>query len=169
MLKIFQGFVAGAPPPIFRVEDPKHAEIAAARLARQAGRPGFGNARAVRNLYEAACGRQAARVIAEQERGLQPDLMLIKRDDLLGPRDISVASSAALQELEGMLGLGMVKAGVDRLLGIVRSNVEAEEIGKPIRELTLNRVFLGNPGTGGGLVECIPHICLILTRLVHAC
>ena len=43
---------------MFRFDDAKHAAIAAQRLARQAGRAGFGNARAVRNLYERTLKRQ---------------------------------------------------------------------------------------------------------------
>ncbi len=37
---------------------------------------------------------------------------------------------------------------VKSFLGLVRTNTELEEQGKPIKEVCHNRVFLGNPGTG---------------------
>ena len=49
LLKILLDMIANDMPPIYRLENAKHARIAAKRLARMAGTPGFGNARAVRN------------------------------------------------------------------------------------------------------------------------
>jgi hypothetical protein len=37
---------------------------------------------------------------------------------------------------------------VHNLLGLIKTNAELEEAGRPLKELVLNRVFLGNPGTG---------------------
>lgn len=34
------------------------------------------------------------------------------------------------------------------LLGLIRTNAELEEQERPLKEVALNRVFLGNPGTG---------------------
>lgn len=34
------------------------------------------------------------------------------------------------------------------LLGLIRTNAELEEQEKPLKDVCLNRVFLGNPGTG---------------------
>jgi hypothetical protein len=91
------------------------------RLGRQrdTGAPGFGNARAVRNAYEAAITRQSARVLAERRAGGAPDPLLISRDDLLGPKRIDPAGSPALRELAGMRGLQKVKDSVDTLLGLI--------------------------------------------------
>jgi hypothetical protein len=87
---------------------------------RDTGGVGFGNAREVRNLYEQTITRQSARVIAERNAGGQPDLLLLMRDDLLGPRSIDVSSSKALQELQDMRGLQEVKESVNNLLSLVR-------------------------------------------------
>ncbi len=38
---------------------------------------------------------------------------------------------------------------VSDLLGLIRTNCELEEQERPLKEVSLNRVFLGNPGTGG--------------------
>lgn len=53
----------------------------------------------MRNLYEAAITRQSARVIAERKAGGSPDPLLLRRDDLLGPRGIDEASCPALKKL----------------------------------------------------------------------
>jgi hypothetical protein len=82
--------------------------------------------------------------------GLDPELLLLKRDDLLGPKELDVAGSKPLQQLAGLRGLGAVKASVNTLLGLLRSNAELEEQERPLKEVCLNRVFLGNPGTGAG-------------------
>ena len=71
-----------------------------------------------------------------------------KRDDLLGPKVIDRRSCAALQKLEDMRGLETVKRSIQQLLQIVETNVDLEEKEKAIRNVTLNRIFLGNPGTG---------------------
>jgi hypothetical protein len=41
-----------------------------------------------------------------------------------------------------------VKADIDKLIETAAQIVEDEEKEKPIRDLNLNRVFIGNPGTG---------------------
>ena len=64
--------------------------IQARRLGRQRGTEGFGNARAVRNWFERACGRQAARVVTARKRGEAPDKWRLQREDLLGPRSVGV-------------------------------------------------------------------------------
>ncbi|MEW5300661.1 MAG: hypothetical protein WDW36_003575 [Sanguina aurantia] len=151
---ILNGVIA-ADTPTFRLQDPRHAVIAAQRLGRMRGTFGFGNARAARNLYEATLTRQSARVIRQRQQGLKPETMLLEREDLLGPMHIDHASSKALRELSVMQGLGSVKASVDSLLQIIRTNAEREELGKPVQEVCLNRVFLGNPGTGKTTVASI--------------
>ncbi|WIA14243.1 hypothetical protein OEZ85_002779 [Tetradesmus obliquus] len=149
LLQIFTGQLE-AQEPRFQLEDTKHARIAARRLGRQrdSGTSGFGNARAVRNLLEAAISRQSARVLEEQRAGLAPDLLLLKRDDLLGPKELDVTGSKPLQQLKGLRGLEKVKQSVGTLLGLLRTNAELEEQERPLKEVCLNRVFMGNPGTG---------------------
>lgn len=145
LLSILEGVIA-ADKPRFLVADPKHLRIAARRLGRQRDTTGFGNARAVRNLYESAVARQSARVVRERAIGLQPDLMLLAREDLLGPRQIDHGGSEPLSLLRSMVGLDPVKEAVGNLLELVKTNAELEDLERPIKDLNLNRVFLGNPG-----------------------
>ncbi|GFH21452.1 NFX1-type zinc finger-containing protein 1, partial [Haematococcus lacustris] len=148
LLKILLDIIAEGKPQPFKMQDEKHARIAARRLGRQRGTVGFGNARAVRNFYEQAVARQSARCVEERQQGLNPDLWLLRRDDLLGPKQLDVSSSSALQELQAKVGLQSVKDSVANLLQLIRTNAELEEAEKPVKEVALNRVFLGNPGTG---------------------
>lgn len=145
---IFKGMLA-ANKPVFRPADERHVRIACRRLGRQRGAVGFGNARAVRNLMERAITRQSARVLAERAAGGQPNTLLLAREDLLGPKQLDVASSVPLQQLRGMRGLARVKESVDTLLQLLATNAELEEQERPLKEVCLNRVFLGNPSTGG--------------------
>ncbi|KAJ9507979.1 hypothetical protein QJQ45_021314 [Haematococcus lacustris] len=148
LTKILLDNIAEGKPHPFKLQDEKYARIAARRLGRQRGTVGFGNARAVRNFYEQAVARQSARCVEERQQGLNPDLWLLRRDDLLGPKQLDVSSSSALQELQAKVGLQSVKDSVANLLQLIRTNAELEEAEKPVKEVALNRVFLGNPGTG---------------------
>lgn len=116
-------------------------------LARE-NAPGFGNARDVGNLLEAAIRAQAGRLLREREAGGKPDLMLIQRDDLLGPKELDISASSAWKQLQSMVGLNTIKTAVQQLLALTKTNAELEELEKPTRDICLNRVFLGNPGTG---------------------
>ena len=42
----------------------------------------------------------------------------------------------------------MLDSQVGAVLSLIRTNAELEDLGKPTKELCLNRVFIGNPGTG---------------------
>ena len=132
----------------WKLADEKHARIAARRMARQSGTIGFGNARAMRNLLDLSLKRQAARVLEERQQGLSPDVFLIERSDLLGPKGLDVGRCEALAKLQGMYGLNMVKQAVEQLIKLVETNAELEDQEKKILDVTLNKVFFGNPGTG---------------------
>ena len=142
--------------PRFTVVDDKILRIAARRLGAGRGMPGFGNARAVRNLLEQSLGRQAARLRLMQEQNRLPVeegskkkvMLTMEREDFLGPRELDVSTSEPLRELDMMVGLDNIKNEVRNLLELVKTNAELEEREEKIRQVNLNRLFLGNPGTG---------------------
>jgi hypothetical protein len=156
LLSIMAGMLRSMDPQ-FAAEDVRHLRIAARRLGLQRGSPGFGNARAVRNFVEQAISRQSGRVVREEQQGLRPDLLALRREDLLGPRGVDVESSEALRELEGMRGLERVKASARMLVELIRTNAELEDQEKAVKRVGLNRVFLGNPGTGGCCAAAVQH------------
>lgn len=132
----------------YELADAKHLRIAARRLGKGRGAPGFGNARAIAHLIDNAWERQTRRVSIERLKGLDPDPFRFTREDLLGNRTLDMTRSEPLQALQAMEGLDKVKHAVDDLLRIVETNNEREDNEEPPQQFSLNRVFLGNPGTG---------------------
>ena len=140
LAQIFAGLCADHKwPP---AEGEEVVAVAARRLARGRGRRGFGNAGEVRKLFEAAYRRALDRDANAKS------LTII---DVIGPppdRENVPELGAALDELEDMIGLEKVKEGVGRLVTIAHTNYQRELEGQPPYPVPLNRVFLGNPGTG---------------------
>ena len=142
----------------------KYLRIAAKRLGRSRGGVGFGNARAVANFVDTASERQTKRILkhrrnlkklaeaGEDTRGVPSmNVFEITRDDLLGRRERlreTVEQSQAWEELHSMYGLVRVKESLDQLVTMVETNAEREELELEPQHVSLNRVFLGNPGTG---------------------
>ena len=163
----------------FFPEDEAHLRMAAMRLGRRRGQVGFGNARAVRVVFEEARARQASRIRKLQGQGVACNIFLLTRDDLLGPpvteknlkasaaykvrriwsssvclrrstihgKLTEVGCFAALQALQQMEGLAPVKESVNQIIAHVVQNAKREAAERPLLDVTLNRVFLGNPGT----------------------
>jgi len=132
----------------YQLADEKYLRIAARRLGKGRGAPGFGNARAVSHLIDNAWEKQTRRISLERARGGDPDPFFMTREDLLGNRTLDMSQSEPLQALRAMEGLERVKANVDDLLRVVETNNEREDNEEKPQQLSLNKVFLGNPGTG---------------------
>ena len=127
--------------------------IAARRLSRSAGWRGFANARSVRVMFErmqlAASKRQKQETRASEHGWVPPEhhsttLTLI---DLIG-HPVDLSTSPLVQELMAMTGLADVKKSVRALLEITVTNYESELRGEEVLDVSLHRMFLGNPGTG---------------------
>lgn len=121
--------------------------VIARRLARGAGRKGFANARTVRQVVDTALRRANERIATIQPPASGRDLVTLLPQDVLGPC-ADPGASPAIKELNARLGLASVKAAVSGLAELVRCNHAAELCGDPVSELSLHRLFLGNPGTG---------------------
>lgn len=134
----------------FKVTDEKWVRIAIRRLSKGRGRVGFGNARAVRNLFDQTRQRQAARLSRERSYGFDPNVMIFDRSDLLGPKPdiVTLQNTKVWKDLQELEGLHEVKEEIRKLMNLVIQNAEREENEQPQLEISLNRVFLGNPGTG---------------------
>ena len=126
-----------------------YGRIAVRRLGRGRGREGFGNARALRTLFAKICERQAERLDKERKRGLNPDDFLLLKQDLIGcdPSE-AILESDSWHHLQSLIGLTAVKESIRNLFALINTNYQRElEEMKPL-EMSLNRVFLGSPGTG---------------------
>jgi hypothetical protein len=108
-----------------------------------------GNAREVQNVLSRITERQAKRLKKERRAGFKPDDNLLTKVDLIG-REPSAAlkSNAAWSKLRKLIGLKTVKESVQVLLDTLQNNYQRELEEKPIVEYSLNRCFIGSPGTG---------------------
>jgi Holliday junction resolvasome RuvABC ATP-dependent DNA helicase subunit len=75
---------------------------------------------------------------------------MFNRCDLLGPfaNEHLLRDSQAWQALERMEGLEEVKASVREMSNVIIKNAQREEEEMDLVDMCLNRVFIGNPGTG---------------------
>lgn len=123
--------------------------IVARRIGRGRGKEGFGNARAAENALLKIYQRQSERLTRERHARPKPDYLLLTKEDLIGPEPgDALLKSAAWGNLEKLIGLDLVKKSVKSLVDSIRMNYQRELNEDPIIEYSLNRIFLGNPGTG---------------------
>ncbi|KAH0562483.1 hypothetical protein GP486_002829 [Trichoglossum hirsutum] len=126
-----------------------YARIVARRIGRGRGREGFGNARAVANAFDRVMERQANRLRRERRNGLNPNDLEMTKEDLLGPEPSkALKSNASWSKLSNLIGLQAVKQSVQALMDSIHYNYCRELAEEPLVEYSLNRVFLGSPGTG---------------------
>ena len=112
----------------------------------------FGNARFVRQLFEAATARQAARLAESGELDAEALKTLALADLSAGERKEDIRAPKiedVLAELDSLVGLQPVKDEVRRLVATVRANkLRAEKGLENNVTMSYNFVFTGNPGTG---------------------
>ncbi|EKM56223.1 uncharacterized protein PHACADRAFT_209697 [Phanerochaete carnosa HHB-10118-sp] len=123
--------------------------VAVRRLGRGRGKEGFGNARALQNMFTTISERQATRLTKERKMGMDPDDFLLTKEDIIGPDPSkAVLESAAWKKLYKLTGLVEVKRSIQNLFDLIAANYRRELAEKQPIQMSLNRVFLGNPGTG---------------------
>ncbi|KAL2160711.1 hypothetical protein VTH06DRAFT_908 [Thermothelomyces fergusii] len=126
-----------------------YCRIVARRVGRGRGREGFGNARDIENALNRISGRQAQRLRKERRKGNKPSDFFFTKEDLIGPEPgEALANCKAWKKLQGLVGLAAVKQAVKSLVDSIQQNYLRELEEKPPIEYSLNKVFLGNPGTG---------------------
>jgi SpoVK/Ycf46/Vps4 family AAA+-type ATPase len=129
--------------------DGLYARIATRRIGYSRGKEGFGNARAVENCLSNILKRQADRLGRERRAKLKPNDLFLTKEDMIGPEPSgSLHKSKGWQALQSMTGLSEVKQTAKVLFDTLKTNYERELEEEPLIELSLNRVFVGNPGTG---------------------
>lgn len=123
--------------------------VAAQRLGRCRGRPGFGNARALQTMFSRISERQAERLNRERRNGLFPDDFFLSKEDLIGPDpSLAIVQSTAWVRLQKLIGLSSVKKSIQSMMDRIEVNYRRELAERAPIEVSLNRVFLGSPGTG---------------------
>jgi replication-associated recombination protein RarA len=126
-----------------------YGRIVTRRLGRGRGKEGFGNARALHNMFAQITERMAKRIARHRKEGLNPDDFLITKEDMVGPDPSQViVTSKAWNDLQNLTGLKTVKESVRNLFYLIDENYKRELREKNPVQMSLNRVFLGSPGTG---------------------
>jgi hypothetical protein len=129
--------------------DGLYMKIAVGRLGRGRGRDGFGNARALENMFSRIRERQSDRLTKERRLGLLPDDYVMTKEDLIGPDPSkAILTSDAYAKLQKLIGLKDVKNSIDYMVRLIKTNYERELKEQQPIDVSLNRVFLGSPGTG---------------------
>ena len=123
--------------------------VAIRRLGRTRGSKGFGNARAVENLLARIAERQAKRLRKEYREGKMPDDFEFTKEDLIGPDPTqALTTSTAWTQLQALIGLDKVKSVAKSLMRTIQANYLRELREQSPLEFSLNRIFVGSPGTG---------------------
>ena len=152
LMNMFEGLLSKTYQGRMKVEDGTqglYSRIAIRRLGRCRGQPGFGNARDLQVLFARIRGRQAKRVTAARQRGEIVNDFLLTGEDVIGPEPSkAISQSQAWQNLEKLIGLKSVKDAVKALVSMISENYQRELMEREPIAVSLNRVFLGSPGTG---------------------
>ncbi|KAK3616698.1 hypothetical protein LTR22_026978, partial [Elasticomyces elasticus] len=126
-----------------------YARIISRRLGRGRGKVGFGNACAVENALSVIASRQAKRVRKERRDRKTPDDLLFIKEDLIGAEPSNVLKgNRSWEKLQQLTGLTSVKNSISALFDSIAYNYDRELDEKPIMSFSLNKVFIGSPGTG---------------------
>ncbi|KAF9021144.1 P-loop containing nucleoside triphosphate hydrolase protein [Hymenopellis radicata] len=129
--------------------DGLYGRIVARRLGRGRGRDGFGNARALENLLSTIMDRQAARIASQRSAGMRPDDLLLVKEDLIGPDpSTAIIESESWKKLQKLTGLALVKRSIQDLYDMIKRNYARELREEEPLAVSLNRTFIGSPGTG---------------------
>ena len=152
LMHMFEGHMKQAYAGRMRVEggiQGLYGRVAIRRLGRRRGAPGFGNARDLRTLFSKIKERQAVRLTKDRKDGLRVDDFLMLKEDLIGPDPtVALKESKAWRELQSLIGLKSVKESVESFFELVEENYKRELLEREPMDMSLNRVFLGSPGTG---------------------
>jgi AAA lid domain len=102
-------------------------KIAIRRLGRGRGKDGFGNARALENMFSRIRERQSDRLARERRQGLGPDDYYMTKEDLIGPDPSkAIVICDAYTKLQQLVGLKTVKSSIDFMIDLIKTNYERE-------------------------------------------
>ncbi|KAG9247288.1 P-loop containing nucleoside triphosphate hydrolase protein [Calycina marina] len=156
LLRILEGKINSEYDEMMEVEGGirgLYCRVITRRIGRGRGRPGFGNAQTIETTLAIICRRQANRLRKETAAlapsDPKPNVLLFTKEDVIGPvPSEALKGSKAWEELSELTGLKTVKEAVRSLCDTIEENYSRELAEQATIQYSLNRVFLGNPGTG---------------------
>jgi Cdc6-like AAA superfamily ATPase len=126
-----------------------YVRIVARRIGRSRGREGFGNARDVQNKIAQITERQAKRLRKQRRKRILSNDYFLTKEDLIGPEPAAaLRDNKSWKDLHKLIGLQSVKETVQSLFDNIQTNYLRELEEKPPVEYSLNKCFVGSPGTG---------------------
>jgi len=127
----------------WREADPRLANVVVRRLVKASGTKHFGNARDVRKKLEEAVSRAMSRP------SFDGSALVLEIEDAIGENPAQNEKlKHVLDEIDAKTGWRKIKTAVHDLVKLCSVNYERELAGQSPLPLFLNRMFLGNPGTG---------------------
>ena len=105
----------------------------------------FGNAREVRIIWERTIQNQASRL--SRDAGAT-SYSTIELADLAMPTKPKDEGINPLQQLDGLIGMGVVKNEVHELINLLKIEAQRAKVGGTSSLPNLHMVLTGNPGTG---------------------
>ena len=131
--------------------------VAVRRIVRHRKSPGFANARALelgyldwrKRAYNSR-DRSAREILVEDVIGKEPNV------------ETNRALAEVFADLDKLVGQEKVKAAFRSILKFAQSNYKAELAGEQVRPMPMNRMFLGNPGTGKVSLPSLPSVPLLI-------
>ncbi|KAF8419087.1 cbxX protein [Tirmania nivea] len=131
--------------------DGLYMRICIRRIGRQRGHKGFGNARTVASNLQWILERQSRRLAQARRNGekvgTEAYLHLIA-EDIIGKEPKSIKDGAAYKTLQKLTGLDSVKGTIERFINLVQINYTRELNEYAPLQFSLNRIMVGNPGSG---------------------
>lgn len=130
-------------------EDNLYMRVISRRIGRGRGKSEFGNVREIEAVVKQIQSRQATRLAERRKAHQEADDFFLNKTDLIGlPPSDALDESEAWAKLNKLIGLDSVKQAVRVLVDRAQTNFQRELDEQPPVQISLNRVFLGSPGTG---------------------
>ncbi|KXJ89392.1 P-loop containing nucleoside triphosphate hydrolase protein [Microdochium bolleyi] len=123
--------------------------IASRRIGRGRGKSEFGNGHDVEEAVKQIQFRQTNRLAERRRNHQEADDFFLTKTDMIGlPPSEALSKSEAWTQLNKMIGLDSVKQAVRVFVDRAQTNYQRDLDEQPPVQISLNKVFLGSPGTG---------------------